>query len=101
MGEINGSFFYNGKPINGAMAKLWQKSVFTGTPPVFDQAEPGSGQQGATITTGTDYGGDGAFRWTGVPAGEYYVSCYYDNHRSWMYAAPSIEQIATTRGYTF
>jgi len=99
MSEINGVFIYNGRPQNGATAKLWQLSVFGGTPPAQDDAEPGSGQQGSSITTGVACGGGGAFRFTSVPAGEYYVSVEYDNHRAWLYAQSEIlGSILTTQG---
>lgn len=180
-GEINGTFIYNGKPMNGATAKLWKITAFasyvdstatiqddplaatavevntsdgtvfaagdviqaedenmlvlevatnklyvirgyqqttpaehiqgttindqTITEPAQDDSEPGSGQQGSSIETGVAYGGDGAYRWTSVPEGEYYVSLYYDNHRAFLYAIvprddPSIEQILTVDGDT-
>ena len=179
-GEIAGSFIYNGKPQNGASAKLWKITGFasyaasgatvqdnplaagaielnssdgalfavgdiikvddelmrvwlistnllfvvrgyrgttpashtqntaindeTITAPAQDAAEPSAGyQQGSSITTGVSYGGDGAYRWTAIPEGEYYVSVYYDNHRAWLYASVEIndvtpEQVLTTQG---
>ncbi len=99
MSIIQGTFIYNGKPQNGATAKLWKEAGFA-SPPVLDDAEPNvSYQQGATITTGVSYGGDGAFRWTSVPAGRYYASCYYDNHRAWFFMGESdITAILTTQG---
>ncbi len=59
MGQVNGTFINDGQPRNGATAKLWQAAGF-GSPPAFDAAEPSAGYQvGSTLTTGTDYGGDG------------------------------------------
>ncbi len=55
--------------------------------PEQDDAEPGSGQQGASITTAVAFGGDGAYRWTDVPDGEYFVSVEYDSHRAWLHVA--------------
>jgi hypothetical protein len=99
MGEVNGTFIHNGQPTNGATAKLWQYSQFGGTPPEYDDAEPGGGQQGGSVTTGTTYGGDGAYRFTSVPDGEYYVSCEYDGHRVWQYVnVEIIDDILTTAG---
>jgi len=101
MGQVNGTFIYNGAPQNGATAKLWTAASF-GSPPSQDTAEPGSGQTGSTITTGVTYGGDGAFRWTSISDGEYYVSCYYDNHRAWLYveveSAYTPSNVLTTQG---
>ncbi len=163
VGQINSTFEWNGKPQNGATAKLWQRYVFyteadsgdtvqdnplligsvivnvvaggtfaagdlikvenehmlvisiaanaltiqrgydntapaqhvqttviydlTQADPDQDDAEPGAGQQGASVTTGVTYGGDGAYRWTDVPDGEYFVSVEYDGHRAWLHAA--------------
>lgn len=177
MGQVNGTFIYNGRPQNGASAKLWKKgglatytdsgdtvqdnplsaaattlNVSDGTnfavddviriedehlkitaivtnaltvirgydnttaaehaqstiiydvtydQPAQDDAEPESVyQQGSTITTGVAYGGDGQFRWNDVPDGEYYVSCYYDGHRAWMYVTveASYSDVLQARG---
>lgn len=74
------------------------------TEPGQDDAEPTAGyQQGASITTDVNYGGDGAYRWTAVPEGEYYISLYYDAHRAWLYDSvetndPTPSQIVTTDG---
>jgi hypothetical protein len=97
--EISGTFIFNGKPRNGATAKLWQASVFEGTPPEMDDEEPESGQQGDSVTTGLGYGGDGAFRFESVPAGEYYVSVEYDSKRVFIYAGiVDVHTILTTTG---
>jgi hypothetical protein len=99
MGEINGVFIFNGKPRNGATAKLWQ-SAGLGSPPSMDDSEPDGGyQQGSSITTGLDYGCDGAFRFESVPAGDYYVSVEYDGKRAWIYAGEiNINSVMTTQG---
>lgn len=55
------------------------------TPPVQDDSEPGSGQQGSEVTTGVAYGGDGAYRFDSVPEMEYYASVYYSAHRSFIH----------------
>jgi hypothetical protein len=97
--EISGTFIFNGKPRNGATAKLWQASVFEGTPPEMDDEEPESGQQGDSVTTGLEYGGDGAFRFESVPAGEYYVSVEYDSKRVFIHAGNvPVFDILTTEG---
>jgi len=96
--QINGTFIQDDRPRNGASAKLWQASVF-GSPPEKDTAEPGSGQVGSTITTGTQYGGDGAYRWDGVDTEDYYVSCEYDGHRYWQFhGQEDVLSILTTEG---
>lgn len=72
--------------------------------PGQDDNEPDAGyQQGASVTTGVTYGGDGAYRWTGVPEGEYYASAYYDGHRAWLHCFverddPTLQQILRTGG---
>lgn len=55
------------------------------TPPEQDDSEPGSGQQGSSVTTGVAYGGDGAYRFDAVPEMEYYASVYYSAHRSFIH----------------
>lgn len=75
----------------------------TVTEPAQDDAEPGSGQQGAQVTTGVAYGGDGAYRWDDVPEGEYFSSVEHDSHRAWMHHLvesddPTPSQLLTTRG---
>jgi hypothetical protein len=97
--NVSGVFIYNSKPQNGATAKLWKASAFV-TPPVQDEAEPNvSNQVGSTLTTGVVYGGDGAFRWTGIAGNSYYVSVEYDNHRAWLFAGHAdIRNILTTQG---
>lgn len=99
MGQVNGVFIYDGQPRNGATAKLWQSGGFVSAPEL-DDSEPDVGyQEGATLTTGTGYGGDGAYRWTSVPGGEYYVSVEYLTHRVWQYyKVESIEDLLTTQG---
>ena len=96
--QVNGTFIHDDRPRNGATAKLWLASIF-GSPPEKDDDEPGSGQVGSTITTGVEYGGDGAYRWDNVEAEEYYVSCYYDGHRYWIhFAEEDVDDVLTTQG---
>ena len=99
MSVLAGVFIFNGKPQNGAVAKLWKATGFA-SPPILDEAEPNvSYQVGATLTTAVSYGSDGGFRWTAVGAGNYYVSVYYDNHRAWLYfGEPTVASILTTQG---
>lgn len=99
MAEISGVCIWNHKPINGAVAKLWKATGFA-TPPVFDEAEPDAGyQEGSDVTTAYTNGSDGSFRFTSVPAGQWYVSVEYDGHRAWLYfGEPDIDAILTTQG---
>lgn len=73
------------------------------TEPVQDTAVPAGSQQGGDVTTGVAYGGDGMYRWTGVPEGEYYASVTYDGHIAWFPHSVEINdptplQILTTDG---
>jgi hypothetical protein len=97
--EINGIFIHNGQPQNGATAKLWEAAGFV-SPPEYDDEEPDGGYQvGGDITTGQSYGGDGAYRFTSVDDGEYYVSVEYLSHRVWQYyTRESVDDILTTEG---
>ena len=98
MSQINGTFLYLDRPTNGATAKLWLKAGH-GTPPAKDAAEPdGAYKVGATLTTGTAYGGDGGYRWDGVDEGEYYVSCYYASQRFWYFMGFLAFAVLTTQG---
>lgn len=73
------------------------------TEPAQDTAVPAGSQQGGDVTTGVAYGGDGAYRWTAVPEGEYYVSVSYDSHIAWLYVFvenndPTPEQLLRLKG---
>lgn len=78
---ISGIFISSdtGKPVNGATAKLWQSSSFV-TPPEKNTALPGSGQVGSSITTGPEHGSDGAYRFSNVAVGSYYISVEYNGN---------------------
>jgi hypothetical protein len=79
-----GICFVAGLAKNGATAKLWSSSRFA-SPPLKDTALP-SGSPTASTTTGTDHGGDGAYRFSAVTPGLWYVSLeyngsiFYDTH---------------------
>ncbi len=67
--------------------------------PEQDADEPDGGYLVDTVTTGLQYGGDGAFRFVDVPSGRYYVSVEYDGHRAWWYAGDiDIYNILDTEG---
>lgn len=70
----------NGRARNNVTAKLWRAEAFV-TPPVLNTAEPVnvSYQIGSSITTGVAYGGEGAYRFTGMDDGAYYVSLIVDS----------------------
>jgi hypothetical protein len=80
---IQGIFLYGDAPQDGATVRLWPKSAFADPGPAYDAAEPGSGQVGSDVTTGTAHGGAGAYRFTGVPEGSYWLSINHAGHRSW------------------
>jgi len=85
MGTVSGIFIHDGMPLNGATAKLWRTEGFA-SPPAYNAAEPGAGyQEGSTIITGISYGGPGAFRWTGIDPGEYYVSVEHGGNRTFQH----------------
>lgn len=77
--------------------------IETITHPAEDDSEPGSGQEGSSLTTGVGYGGDGGYRWTAIDEGEYYASVEYDNHRAFFPAIverndPTLQQILRAAG---
>lgn len=80
---IQGIFINGGTPQDGALARLWPKSAFADPGPAYDTAEPGSGQIGSDVTTGNTHGGAGAYRFTGIEEGDYWLSVNYGGHRSW------------------
>lgn len=78
----------------------------TVTEPAQDDSEPGSGQVGATLTSGVAYGGDGAYRWDDVAEGEYFASVEYGGVRSFFHHLvetddPTPSQLLTVRGDIF
>lgn len=75
MAIIQGLFEYNGLPRPDVPVKLWAVGRFA-TPPAQDTALP-SGDPIDDTTTSTDHGGAGAYRFSGVADGAYYVSFEY------------------------
>jgi len=79
-----GICFVAGLAKNGATAKLWSSSRFA-SPPSKNTPLP-SGSPTASTTTGTTHGGDGAYRFSAVTPGLWYVSLeyngsiFYDTH---------------------
>lgn len=84
MATAAGICFVAGQAKSGATAKLWSSARFA-SPPLKDTALP-SGSPTASTTTGTDHGGDGAYRFSAVTPGLWYVSLeyngsiFYDTH---------------------
>lgn len=73
MAVISGVFHAaDGLPKDGATVKLWASSRFVSAPQK-DTALP-SGDPSQSTTTGTSHGGNGAYRFTGVTTGTWYVS---------------------------
>lgn len=80
---LQGVFWVGSNPVNGATVRLWAKAQFADPGPAYDTAEPASGQVGSDVTTGTAHGGAGAWRFTGVNEGDYWLSINYGGHRTW------------------
>lgn len=87
MGIIQGEFLRkdsdgDAQPQNSATAKLWldnaafQAAIAT-YPPSKGTALPTTVSPTATVTTGTTHGGEGAYRFSGVTDGRYFVSVEY------------------------
>lgn len=95
---IQGLFLNGGTPQDGAIVRLWTKASFADPGPAYDTAEPGSGQVGSDVTTGNTNGGAGAYRFTGIDEGDYWLSINYGGHRSWeaIHVGPPADVIAPT-----
>lgn len=77
---IAGSLLVDGLPRSGATAKLWPSgAAFLTTPPQKNTALPLTGSPSQSTTTGPTHGADGAYRFTGVTAGVYYVSLEWND----------------------
>ncbi len=79
MATIQDGFTVAGLPRNNATAKLWSAGRFD-TAPVKGTALP-SGTALQTTLTGTSHGYDGAYRFTSVASGDYYVSLEWNGLR--------------------
>ena len=80
MATVAGSLLVDGLPRNGATAKLWSSgAAFLTNPPQKNTALPLTGSAVQSTTTGTTHGADGAYRFTGVTAGVYYVSLEWNS----------------------
>ncbi len=81
---IEGTLIVNGEPKNGVTAKLWPEEAFR-SPPKAGDAEPRNQdlQIARATVTGPRHGGDGAYRFTRFPDGDYYVSLTFDNTVVW------------------
>jgi hypothetical protein len=83
MATIQGSFSLNGIPRNAITAKLWSANAFTGSP-AYGTALP-SGSPLQSTTTARTSGFDGAYRFTGVEPGEYYVSLTFGGNNTYQH----------------
>jgi hypothetical protein len=80
--DVSGIVNVQGLPRDNASVKLFPASSFA-TPPVKGTAFPVSGQVGSTATSGDAHGGDGAYRFTSVPAGTYYAGADWNGTIVW------------------
>jgi hypothetical protein len=80
--DVSGIVNVQGLPRDNASVKLFPASSFA-TPPVKGTAFPVSGQVGSTATSGDAHGGDGAYRFTSVPAGRYYAGADWNGTIVW------------------
>lgn len=83
MPTIFGIFQTNGIPRDNATAKLWSAGDFT-TPPSSNTDIP-TGNCIASATTGPAHGCNGAYRFTSVASGEYYVSVDWNGTTTYDY----------------
>lgn len=82
---IQGVFTLQGTPINGVPCNLWASTAgFSPYPPQMDTPEP-AGSPTASATTGEGNGGDGAYLFNNVVAGEWWVAQKYLGHIVWDY----------------
>lgn len=95
---IQGLFLNGGTPQDGATVQLWTKASFANPGPEYDDAVPGSGQVGSNVTTGNTHGGAGAYRFTAVEEGDYWLSISYGGHIAWeaVHVGPPAELTAPT-----
>lgn len=71
----------DGLPRDGVTVKLYAAATL-GSPPAKNTALPSTGIL-QTATTGDTHGGDGAYRFTGVTAGTYYVGGTFNGTTTW------------------
>lgn len=101
MAVIDGIAFDSttGIAIDGATATLWSGSAFV-TPPAKNEPLPGSGLAGGPITTGPAYGSDGAYRFEGIPVGDYWISVEVNGEIGWEGASTMSSDHADFAGLT-
>jgi hypothetical protein len=101
MAVIQGVFTAaSGLPTDGATCKLWTLAQFGGTQPSKDTALP-VGSPVATLSggTGTTYGGNGHYRFSGVSAGDYVVSIEWSGAK--VYDSVTVPADTTFRDFTY
>lgn len=71
-------------PVNGAICNAWKAQRFS-TAPTQDGAAPSGSADAGPVTSGTTYGGVGAYT-IACPTNEsYYVAVQYNGHTYWSY----------------
>lgn len=84
MATCSGIILVDGIPRNGVEVRLYASGApFATSPPQKGTAFPASGQQGASVTSGTAHGADGAYRFTGISAGTYYAGASFNGTVIW------------------
>ena len=74
MGQISGVVVVEGLPRDSAEVRLYPEAAFSSSiPPVKDTAFPALGLMSSSVYSGDAHGGDGAYRFAGVAAGQYYA----------------------------
>lgn len=90
--RIGATYEVQGIPVNGATAKVW--SGLSATPAkdtaIASLAGLGGVQVGGSILTSTSFGGDGAYEFDNLAAGEYHVSVEYGGHIVYQAAARAL-----------
>ncbi len=81
---LQGTLLVNGQARNGLEVKLWRAEAFD-SPPGAGDPEPidQQYQEGTAVVTGLKHGGHGAYRFTGVPDGDYYASIRINEKTVW------------------
>jgi hypothetical protein len=85
MAQISDVVYANGVPVAGAVVKLWPESKFSAQP-VLNTALPAGSPAYGPLTTGTGYGGAGAWAVDAAP-GTYWVSVEYGGVIAWQHVS--------------
>jgi hypothetical protein len=93
MSVIQGTFTVGGIPRNNATTKLWSAGSFA-SPPAKNDALPSGSPVASGLTSGS-HGHDGAYRFSGVSVGEYYVSLEWNGAIIYDYHARNINPVVS------